>query len=157
MTSHVVTHLITFDICFADSSLSGNIMAMDQCLDILKSSFLLINEDICSYVQSVLETSGEDFECSDDLFEAVGEVLQEVDGEKTESEIQKICEVLYRTVKPGQDRVTEGGGKLKLLETSVQLGQLAAEQHNGAEVGRAHIDCHLTAHNQPVLNFPHSE
>ena len=119
--------------------------------------FLLINEDICSYVQSVLETSGEDFECSDDLFEAVGEVLQEVDGEKTESEIQKICEVLYRTVKPGQDKATEGGGKLKLLETSVQLGQLAAEQHNGAEVGRAHIDCHLTAHNQPVLNFHQSE
>ena len=46
-------------------------MAMDQCLDILKSSFPLINEDICSYVQSVLETSGEDFESPDDLFEAI--------------------------------------------------------------------------------------
>ena len=125
------------DICFTDPSLSGNIMAMDQCLDILKSSFRLINEDICSYIQSVLETSGEDFESPDDLFEAVGEVLQEMDGEKSESEIQKICEVLYRIVKPGLDQATVGTGKLKLLETSVQLGQLAAEQHNGAEVGNA--------------------
>ena len=112
-------------------------MAMDQCLDILKSSFRLINEDICSYIQSVLETSGEDFESPDDLFEAVGEVLQEMDGEKSESEIQKICEVLYRIVKPGLDQATVGTGKLKLLETSVQLGQLAAEQHNGAEVGNS--------------------
>ena len=143
---------VSHDICFADPSLSGNIMAMDQCLDILKSSFLLINEDICSYVQSVLETSGEDFESSEDLFEAVGEVLQEVDGEKTESEIQKICEVIYRIVKPGQENVTVGAGKLKLLETSVQLGQLAAEQHNGAEVGRAHI---VTS--QSVIKFYHSE
>ena len=125
-------------------------MAMDQCLDILKSSFLLINEDICSYVQSVLETSGEDFESPDDLFEAIGEVLQEVDGEKTESEIQKICEVLYRTVKPGQDKAGEGTGKLKLLETSVQLGQLAAEQHNGAEVGRTHIN---TTEKRKVLSL----
>ena len=128
-------------------------MAMDQCLDILKSSFLLINEDICSYVQSVLETSGEDFESPDDLFEAIGEVLQEVDGEKTEPEIQKICEVLYRIVKPGQDKAGEGAGKLKLLETSVQLGQLAAEQHNGAEVGRAHID---TSSPEPHIKLYHS-
>ena len=112
-------------------------MAMDQCLDILKSSFPLINEDICSYVQSVLETSGDDFESSEDLFEAVGEVLQELD--KEESEVQRVCDLLYRTVKPSQDQATVGAGKLKLLENSVQLGQLAAEQHNGAEVGRVDI------------------
>ena len=108
---------------------------MDQCLDILKSSFPLINEDICSYVQSVLETSGEDFESCDDLFEAVGEVLQELD--KSEEDVQKVCELIYRTMKPSQASV--GSGKLKLLETSVQLGQLAAEQHNGADVGRVDI------------------
>ena len=109
-------------------------MAMDQCLDILKSSFPLINEDICSYVQSVLETSGEDFESCDDLYEAVGEVLQELD--KSEAEVQRVCELLYRTVRPSQQQGGTGGGQLKLLESSVQLGQLAAEQHNGAEVGR---------------------
>jgi len=108
-------------------------MAMDQCLDILKSSFPLINEDICGYVQSVLETSGDDFESCDDLFEAVGEVLQELD--KNEAEVQAVCDLLYRTVKPSQAQASVGAGKLKLLETSVQLGQLAAEQHNGAEVG----------------------
>ena len=82
-------------------------MAMDQCLDILKSSFPLINEDICSYVQSVLETSGEDFESCDDLYEAVGEVLQELD--KSEAEVQRVCELLYRTVRPGQQQGGAGG------------------------------------------------
>ena len=114
-------------------------MAMDQCLDILKSSFPLINEDICSYVQSVLETSGDDFESCDDLFEAVGEVLQELDIDKSEEDVQRICELIYRTLKPSQEQSGVGAGKLKLLETSVQLGQLAAEQHNGANVGRVNI------------------
>ena len=55
---------------------------MEQCLKLLKTSFPNIDEDVCSYIESVLETSSDDFESCDDLFEAVGEVLQEMDEDK---------------------------------------------------------------------------
>ena len=106
---------------------------MEQCLNLLKFSFPKIDEDICSYIGSVLETSGDDFESCDDLYEAVGEVLQEVDLDKNENEIKAICDKMFRLVKP--DSGDGGGGKLKLLETSVHIGQLAAEQQNGSEAG----------------------
>lgn len=106
---------------------------MDQCLQLLKSSFPKINEDICSYIESILETSGDDFESCDDLFEAVGEVLQEVDEDKNEDDIREICDRMYNLVKPGDAGGGGGGNKLKLLETSVHIGQLAAEQENGGD------------------------
>ena len=34
---------------------------MEQCVKLLKSSFPKIDEDICSYIESVLETSSDDF------------------------------------------------------------------------------------------------
>ena len=105
---------------------------MEQCLKLLKSSFPKIDEDICSYIESVLETSSDDFESCDDLFEAVGEVLQEMDQDKNEKEIKAICDKMYRLVKPDAGG---GGPKLKLLESSVNIGQLAAEQENGSETG----------------------
>ena len=39
---------------------------MEQCVKLLKSSFPKIDEDICSYIESVLETSSDDFESCDD-------------------------------------------------------------------------------------------
>ena len=40
---------------------------MEQCTVLLKSSFPKINEDIIEYIESVLETSGDDFESCDDF------------------------------------------------------------------------------------------
>lgn len=110
---------------------------MEQCVKLLKSSFPKIDEDICSYIESVLETSSDDFESCDDLFEAVGEVLQEVDQDKNEDDIKVICDKMYKLVKPSSAGEGGGGNKLKLLENSVHIGQLAAEQQNGSEVGAA--------------------
>ena len=72
---------------------------MAQCCHLIKTAFPKINDDIyqvslntCQkfkekmdigdvnvvwqYVESVLETSGEDFESTDDLYEAIGEVKE---------------------------------------------------------------------------------
>ena len=43
---------------------------------------------ILQYVESVLETSGEDFESTDDLYEAIGEVLHEMEEDKSEKDIR---------------------------------------------------------------------
>ena len=105
---------------------------MEQCTVLLKSSFPKINEDIIEYIESVLETSGDDFESCDDFYEAVGEVLQEVVEDQNEEYIKDICDQIYRLVKPDTGD-GGGGGQLKLLENSVNIGQLAAEQLNGGE------------------------
>ena len=131
----IILFICSFILCFHCLQIEREII-MDRCMDLLRSSFPKIDDDICSYIGSVLETSGDDFESYDDLFEAVGEVLQEVDDEKNEEDIKKICDKMFKLVKPDTG---EGGGgnKLKLLENSVHIGQLAAEQENGAENGNS--------------------
>ena len=54
------------------------------------------------------------FESCDDLFEAVGEVLQEVDQDKNEDDIKVICDKMYKLVKPSTAGEGGGGNKLKL-------------------------------------------
>ena len=90
---------------------------MAQCCHLIKAAFPKINDDIyqvsrnyiqvqhvrkvhldfwygkdvtvaLQYVESVLETSGEDFESTDDLYEAIGEVLHEMEEDKSEKEIR---------------------------------------------------------------------
>ena len=89
---------------------------MAQCCHLIKAAFPKINDDIyqvsrnsilisnidgtliqgidvnvvLQYVESVLETSGEDFESTDDLYEAIGEVLHEMEEDKSEKEIRYI-------------------------------------------------------------------
>ena len=94
---------------------------MEQCTVLLKSSFPKINEDIIEYIESVLETSGDDFESCDDFYEAVGEVLQEVVEDQNEEYIKDICDQIYRLVKPDTGD-GGGGGQLKLGWSGPSLG-----------------------------------
>ena len=43
-------------------------------------------------IPGVLETSSDEFESSDEVFEAVGGILQEVDASKEEDQIRDLCE-----------------------------------------------------------------
>lgn len=43
----------------------------------------------------MLEDGGDDFSTSDDLFEAIGIMLQQADDSKTEDDIKEICDRLY--------------------------------------------------------------
>ena len=50
---------------------------MSASIKLIQDSFPHINNDISEYVDSVLETSADEFETDEDVFEAIGEMLQE--------------------------------------------------------------------------------
>ena len=61
---------------------------MAQCCQLIKEAFPKINEDIYSYVESVLESSGEDFENEDDVYEAIWEVLLDLETNKSDDDVR---------------------------------------------------------------------
>ena len=118
-------------------------MAALECLKMVKTEFPSLDEDLSQYIESkflykvtvltdasfgyiflslgVLETSGEDFESGDDIFEAIGGVLQEVANEKTEDDIKELCDLLLHTLKPLSNGNANNSGR-KLLDAPVHLG-----------------------------------
>jgi len=104
---------------------------MAQCCHLIKAAFPKINDDIYQYVESVLETSGDDFESTDDLYEAIGEVLHEMEEEKSEKDIRDVCEQILRVLKPDLD-ANKPAQLQKLLTAPVNLGAMArdAEEHD---------------------------
>ena len=129
-------------------------MAALECLQLVKSQFPSLDEDLSQYVESklcqikkneicqfnnfwyftgVLETSGEDFESADDIFEAIGAVLGEVANDKTEDDIKDLCDLLLHTLKPLSNGSSKNSGR-KLLDAPV---------HMGAEVAKNEIDENL--------------
>lgn len=95
---------------------------------LIKRSFPNINNDISEYVESVLEMSGDDFENVDDVYEAVGEVLHEVEMDKTEDDIRKVCAKLLDMMKPDHAKNKKSNGSLqKMLNAPIQFGDLVTE------------------------------
>ena len=101
---------------------------MAKCASLIKAAFPKINDDIYNYVESVLETCGDDFENTDDLYEAIGEVLHEMEVDKTEDDVKDICTQIMTLLKPDFGSKKVLNGQLRMLDSSVQLGQLASSQ-----------------------------
>ena len=73
---------------------------MEECIKLIKSMFPNIDTDIQNYVEGVLESTCEDLETDEDVFEGIGEVLQDIDQSKTENEVKDICIQLATILKP---------------------------------------------------------
>ena len=67
---------------------------LGDCSALVQKEFPTIDDVLLSYVESILETSGDDFENEEDIFEAIGAVLQEVDQSKSEDSIKHLCSKL---------------------------------------------------------------
>nr|XP_022909121.1 ATP-binding cassette sub-family F member 3-like [Onthophagus taurus] len=98
---------------------------MMQCSDFIKTEFPLIDDDLKQYVQDVLENGADDFQDSDEIYEAVGEVLHEIAAEKTEKEIRCICDKLLNMLRPTKN-TQNTNGLAKVLHAPVHLGSMAA-------------------------------
>lgn len=66
----------------------------------------------------------EDFETSDEIYEAVGEILHEVAGDKTENDIRLLCTKFHSILKPENEKINSKNRKI--LDAPVLLGQMAA-------------------------------
>lgn len=72
----------------------------------------------------MLSASLEDFDCSDDIYEAVGEILHEVSTGKSEEDIRSLCERFHAILKPENERINSNNRKI--LDAPMLLGQKSA-------------------------------
>ncbi|XP_042226816.1 ATP-binding cassette sub-family F member 3-like [Homarus americanus] len=87
---------------------------------LVRDKFPDIDEEIFQYVEGVL-TSTEDFETSDDVYEAIGGLLADAVGIEKDAEIRKLCEeVMAKLTTPN------GTIERKILDAPVQLAEMAA-------------------------------
>lgn len=77
----------------------------------------------------VLVSGVEDFESSDDLYDAIGAILHEVSAEKSENDIKDLCEQLLCLMKP-QDSTKKHSQKV--LDAPINLAQMAANLQNNS-------------------------
>ncbi|XP_014598653.1 PREDICTED: ATP-binding cassette sub-family F member 3 [Polistes canadensis] len=100
---------------------------MTACGEYIRSQFPTIDDDLYQYVEGILDSSKDDFEDGDEIYEAIGEVLHEV-ADKPENEVREICVKLLEMLKgntEGQvDRRKNGANKV--LNAPIHLGAMAA-------------------------------
>lgn len=69
-------------------------------------------------------SNAEDFETSDDIYEAVGEILHEIAGDRTDDEIRSLCTRFHTIIKPENEKFNTRNRKI--LDSPMMLGQMAA-------------------------------
>ncbi|KAI5710184.1 ATP-binding cassette sub-family F member 3 [Diaphorina citri] len=106
---------------------------MADCGELIKEEFPHIDDELYQYIDGVLTNGCDDFENIDDLYEAVGEVLQEVAENKTDDDIRDICSKLFRLLKSDEDASTIKNGPTKVLNAPIHLGSIAANLDNNVD------------------------
>jgi len=107
---------------------------MNHCKDFIKSEFPAIDIEMFQYIEGVLENGIEDFHDSEDIYEAIGEVLQEI-ANKSESDIRGICSKLLHFMRPHSDDNVSRNGHTKILDAPVHLASMAADlEDNDMEI-----------------------
>ena len=115
-------------------------MIMEECLRLIKVDFPAIDADIEEYVTAVLESTCEDLEVVEDVYDGIGEVLHGVDPEKAEEEVRELCARLCSILKPDwtekAQRVSEdyyGGQRPDVVTTSHQRSWLEPSDNTKEE------------------------
>ncbi|XP_068440803.1 ATP-binding cassette sub-family F member 3 [Clinocottus analis] len=94
-------------------------------VDILRSEFPQIDTEVFDYITGVLHSCGGDFEDGEEVYEAVGGVLQEVSADrKNEDHVRDICLQMFNTLKLNSHH---GAQRQVLLDAPVQLSQISAD------------------------------
>lgn len=75
--------------------------------------------------------SADDFDTSDDVFEAIGDILQSIALDKSEDDIRDLCSQLINLMKP--EKISSQTG-FKVLDAPVQLADLAATNNSDEPV-----------------------
>uniref|UniRef100_A0ABM5G420 ATP-binding cassette sub-family F member 3 isoform X1 n=1 Tax=Pogona vitticeps TaxID=103695 RepID=A0ABM5G420_9SAUR len=104
-----------------------------SCADILRREFPELDGEMFDYVTGVLHSGSSDFESVDDLFEAVGELLQDVSRDsKDDEDIRAICQRMYNTLH--LDSENAQANRQLLLDAPIQLSQITDSCESGLEM-----------------------
>ncbi|CAH1772874.1 unnamed protein product [Owenia fusiformis] len=88
--------------------------------EIISSHFPEIDSEYLDYVTGILSEGSDEFSSSDDVYEAVGEVLQGLD-DKPDDDIEKLCKELFNMMK---DDKKASKGPVRILDAPMQMGSL---------------------------------
>lgn len=100
---------------------------------VLTEHFPNIDHEISDYVTSILEDGGDDFSTGEDLYDAIGMLLQQADESKTEEDIKNICSHLHavmHSANGGGEVASEVNGMRKVLDAPVLMSSLADSMAN---------------------------
>ncbi|XP_061683482.1 ATP-binding cassette sub-family F member 3 [Syngnathoides biaculeatus] len=96
-------------------------------VEILRSEFPDIDSELFDYITGVLDGCGADFEDGEEVFEAVGGVLQEVSADsKNEDDVRDICLQMFNTLQLSR-RPGPPSQRQVLLDAPVQLSQMSMD------------------------------
>ncbi|XP_072943679.1 ATP-binding cassette sub-family F member 3 [Epargyreus clarus] len=99
---------------------------MANCGEFIRSQFPLIDDELMKYVKDILDSSAGEFEDTEEVYEAVGEVLQGI-SEKSEDDIREICEKLLHMLQP--EKCGTANGLRKVLDAPIHLASMTTN-HN---------------------------
>lgn len=80
----------------------------------------------CFCPVGILSSGAEDFENSEEIYDAIGEILHEVSNNRTEDDIRSLCTKFHTILRPhsnGTDKHLR-----RILAAPINLGEMAAEQ-----------------------------
>ncbi|XP_042195099.1 ATP-binding cassette sub-family F member 3 [Callorhinchus milii] len=92
-------------------------------VEILRREFPNMDSELFHYVTGVLDSSASDFESVDEIFEAIGDVLQEISDSKNEDNVREICQRMFNTLKLNTSNSSK---PTLLLKTPIQLSKMSS-------------------------------
>ncbi|XP_065359078.1 ATP-binding cassette sub-family F member 3 [Calliphora vicina] len=95
---------------------------MSQLTELLRKEFPAMDNELKEYVEGVLAGSLDDFETCDDIYEAVGDILQSISVEKTEDNIRELCTQFFNIIKVDSKAVEH-----KVLNAPVNIADMAKD------------------------------
>lgn len=107
-----------------------------QLADYVKRAIPDIDEDLLQYVVDVVNAGADDFECSDDLNEAVGHILQEIipeDGHVSSNGLDDICNGLFRIIR----KIDKDDKLIAKLDAPVHIGKMVEEAAPKSELHKS--------------------
>ncbi|XP_076085978.1 ATP-binding cassette sub-family F member 3-like isoform X1 [Mytilus galloprovincialis] len=110
--------------------------------EVLTQCIPTIDDEIVIYVNSILEDSHDDFDDSDALFEAIGDVLMQTDISKSEDEIRQICKDLHDILigsKTGTTAANITNGTRRMLNAPLQMSEMVKKEHDERTVTSSNI------------------
>uniref|UniRef100_T1JK48 ABC transporter domain-containing protein n=1 Tax=Strigamia maritima TaxID=126957 RepID=T1JK48_STRMM len=97
--------------------------------DLIRRTFPVIDEELCTYITGVLEDGTGHFASSDEVYDAIGDYLHAVAGEDEDHLIEQLCQQLLKILKSETDDIGLGqNGEIRKLAAPVHLREVAAEQ-----------------------------